>query len=454
MTGPAGLPDPYAPTTEALWDLDGAAPSEASEASGLSDGPEPTTGAGDPPPGTFTDPDPEQAAAVRAAAQAARDALDLEREVRWLRIRHLARIEHEAVLAAEAAAAHKLRIVGGDEFMYGEMDEELKIWGNGLISGWAPGESLMIFGPPGVGKSTLMHQLMLGRLGLVEQVLGMAVHDSGGRVFYLAADRPRQLRRAMRRFARPEWREVFADRLVLHEGPLPVDITTPHGKDWVADQAQFHKADTVIVDSIKDVCPSPSEDGPANGYNLARQECIARGIEWLEGHHNRKASDGNRRPNKLDDVYGSRWLTGGAGSVLCLWGEAGDRVIELTQLKSPAGYFNPTQIEINFSTGGLAVPGAAVTAIGNRVALTSGPPRTVLEALVRGPADGMTAKHVGETMQRTERTARTQLERHVERAEVERYRLDDRVFYRLTGHQQGEIDADVPWANLNPNTNT
>jgi replicative DNA helicase len=295
---------------------------------------------------------------------------------------------------------------------------------------------------------------MLGRLGLVEEVLGMPVFDSGGRVFYLAADRPRQLRRAMRRFARPEWREVFADRLVLHEGPLPVDITTPAGKDWVADQAQHHKADTVIVDSVKDVCPSPSEDGPANGYNLARQECIARRIEWLEGHHNRKASDGNRKPNKLDDVYGSRWLTGGAGSVLCLWGEAGDRIIELTQLKSPAGYFNPTQVEINFSTGGLSIPGSARTAIGTAVSLTTGAPRSVLEALARGPEEGMTAKRVAEMMQRTEAAVRKQLERHVTRAEVYRDDSGERVHYRMTGHTQEEIDRDAPWANLSPNTNT
>lgn len=440
------MTDPTTP--DGLWALDfGAVPADAP-------GPAEPAGPTEPPPGTFDDPDPEVAKTRRLAAEAERDAKDLEREIRWLRIRHHARLAHDAELADAAAAAHKLRIVSGDDFLYGEMDDELKIWGNALVSGWAPGESLMVFGPPGVGKSTLMHQLMLGRLGLVEAVLGMPVADSGGRVFYLAADRPRQLRRAMRRFARPEWREVFADRLVLHEGPLPVDITSPAGKDWVADQAQFHKADTVIIDSIKDVCPSPSEDGPANGYNMARQECIARGIEWLEGHHNRKASDGNRKPNKLDDVYGSRWLTGGAGSVLCLWGEGGDRVVELSQLKSPAGHLHPTQVEINFSTGGLSLANTAVTAIGTTVPVTQGPPRSALEALVRGPATGMTSRQVAEVVQRPEKGVRTQLERHVSRAEVEKLNHSDGVHYRLTGFQQGEIDRDAPWTDLNPYTNT
>jgi replicative DNA helicase len=43
-------------------------------------------------------------------------------------------------------------------------------------------------------------------------------------------------------------------------------------------------------------------------------------------------------------VYGSRWLTAGMGSVLLLWGEAGDLVIELTHLKQPAEDVGPFRI--------------------------------------------------------------------------------------------------------------
>ena len=36
-------------------------------------------------------------------------------------------------------------------------------------------------------------------------------------------------------------------------------------------------------------------------------------------------------------MYGSAWLTAGAGSVLLLWGEAGDPILDLHQLKAPIG---------------------------------------------------------------------------------------------------------------------
>lgn len=292
---------------------------------------------------------PEDAEAARVAARAHRVERVAEQYEEQFEARALATERWRRRQADEAAAEHRLRLLGGEEFLYSEVDEPPPIWGDVNSTGWSTGESIMIFGPPGVGKSTLGHQLILGRLGLIDHVLGMPVHDDGGHVLYVAGDRPQQIRRAMRRLARPEWREVLAARLVVHFGPLPADITTD--KDWLAQLAQDRGATTVVIDSIKDACPSPSEDGPANGYNLARQEALARGIEWLELHHNRKASTDNKTPTKIDDVYGNRWLTAGAGSVLCVWGEAGDQVVELTQLKTPMGLIQPTKMHIDFKTG-------------------------------------------------------------------------------------------------------
>ena len=45
--------------------------------------------------------------------------------------------------------------------------------------------------------------------------------------------------------------------------------------------------------------------------------------------------NGGAKPKRLADVYGSRWLTAGMGSVLLLWGEPGDLVVEVRHLKQP-----------------------------------------------------------------------------------------------------------------------
>ena len=43
-------------------------------------------------------------------------------------------------------------------------------------------------------------------------------------------------------------------------------------------------------------------------------------------------------------MYGSRWLTAGHGSVIVLWGEPGDAVVELTHLKQPADEVGPLEL--------------------------------------------------------------------------------------------------------------
>ncbi|MEU4639580.1 AAA family ATPase [Micromonospora sp. NPDC023814] len=266
-----------------------------------------------------------------------------------LRGRDVARRKFNAEQMHAAASERKLRLLDGWEFMDEDEGDDIPVWGTQETPVWAVGEPLMIFGPNGVGKSTLSHQLVFARIGLIKQVLGMPVLASPGKVFYVAADRPKQIKRAMRRLRKPEHREIIKERLVIHKGPLPFDVTID--KDALADLAQSHGATTIFIDSLKDVCSKPSNEESANGYNTARQEAIARGIEWVEDHHNRKASDDNKTPNTIEDVYGSRWLTAGAGSVICLWGEAGSTSVKLTQLKSPGGFLQPQDLTINHATG-------------------------------------------------------------------------------------------------------
>lgn len=342
-----------------------------------------------------------------------------------------------------AAADRKLRIVDAEEFLYGDADDPEPLWGDADSTGWAEGESLMVFGPPGVGKSTLAHLLMLGRLGLVSEVLGMPVRDDGGNVLYIAADRPKQIQRAMRRLATHDRRHLLKGRLVVHYGPLPVEVTVD--KNWLADLAVEHGATTIVVDSVKDLCQDPSDGLLANGYNLARQEALARGVEWLELHHNRKGTDGNKVPNKLDDVYGNRWLTAGAGSVVCVWGEAGDRIVDLTQLKTPAGMILPTKVEIGFTAGTMTLAGRSDGAPTHR------------DALRRGPADGMTVGAVAAALNRKEASIRVSMDRDVKDGLLEKYKhpvlLSNLYRFIVTPEPKPTPESSDALFDINPDVN-
>jgi hypothetical protein len=62
------------------------------------------------------------------------------------------------------------------------------------------------------------------------------------------------------------------------------------------------------------------KDESGSRVKAAFQELIASDVEFVDSHHQRKEQRDGGKPTKLADVYGSRWLTAGLGSVLLLWG--------------------------------------------------------------------------------------------------------------------------------------
>jgi hypothetical protein len=245
---------------------------------------------------------------------------------------------------AEASLSRK---VDGATFAFSQPPELPSHWGRDGEAAWTPGEALQIVGPDGVGKTTLLQQLSLARAGLRQELLGLPVAPAEGLVVYLAMDRPAQAARSLRRMVDANDEEVVAalrDRLAVWKGPLPVNVLERPRTfaDWI--EAEFLGASDVFVDSLKDLAPKLSDDEVGSKLNMARQELLARGVEVVEGHHQRKEQRGQGAPKSLADVFGSRWLTAGAGSVLLLWGEPGDLVVELLHLKQPAEPFGPHKL--------------------------------------------------------------------------------------------------------------
>lgn len=242
-------------------------------------------------------------------------------------------------------------LLAGDFLFNGDATDLRMVWGPDNTPLWAHGESLMIVGPPSTGKSTLAQRLVFSRIGLVAPVLDYPVADDTGRVLYLAMDRPNQVKRSMVRMVGEDAMTALNERMIVWRGPLPVDITNETNRDWLADLAIEEGVTTIVIDSLKDAVIRPSDEERASGYNSARQECLARDIEWLEIHHNRKSGADNRKPRTLDDVYGSRMLSAGAGSILSLWGEPGGSELEMTQIKPLGDTHKPLKLNLDGGTG-------------------------------------------------------------------------------------------------------
>lgn len=241
------------------------------------------------------------------------------------------------------------RFVDGGAFIHSIPDTTPAVWGSGEEVLWAEGEGLIVAGPQGVGKSTLAGNLVAAMITGGE-VLGYPVKRVD-RILYLAMDRPKQIARALRRQLGGVAENELAQRLVVWQGPPPEDLAA-HPERLLA-MAEKAKADVVIVDSLKDAALGLSSDEVGAGWNRARQTVLAAGIDVLELHHDRKTSDVTAPA--IEKLYGSVWITSGAGSVIHLGGEPGDPIVRLSHLKQPASEVGPFQINHDGVTGTMTI---------------------------------------------------------------------------------------------------
>jgi replicative DNA helicase len=264
--------------------------------------------------------------------------------------------EHEYYAEADAAApprgsgapedngagSRPPGLLDGAAFALDQPEHIPAVWGDGRGVLWAAGEPLMLYGPDGVGKTTVGQQLLLRRVGIgAPELFGLPVAPHG-RGLYLALDRPRQAGRSMRRMVSEEDRALLTERVCVWPRSVPFDIVrNPSGLLAFTLESGCR---TVLIDSVKDLAPNLSDEESGAAFHKACQLCLEAEIEVVALHHPRKAQADNKKPRTLADVYGSRWLTAGMGSVILLWGDAGDPVVKLEHLKQPAEIVGPFEL--------------------------------------------------------------------------------------------------------------
>lgn len=308
--------------------------------------------------GDFPQPDEVldvDAAAARVAAwqQRLRERIDTRRVEEYIALRGreaaAEQKRHEDAEAAKRAVAASSRIADGASFLLDVPSTPVAIWGKGDDILWPRGEALMIAGPQGVGKTTLAGQLLAGSIGLLPEVLGLPMTPCTNRVLYLAMDRPQQAQRSLRRLFREADRRMLAEVLRFWSGPPPADLAT--SPETLLEMCRQHDADVVFVDSLKDAAVGLSKDETGAGYNRARQLALAEGVQVVELHHVKKSGGESGTPKNIDGIYGSVWLTSGTGSVVMLWGEPGDPLVEFLHLKQPMNVVGPWHIVHDAVTG-------------------------------------------------------------------------------------------------------
>lgn len=249
----------------------------------------------------------------------------------------------------QKAKAGALEPQPGGAFLFDHEPTEA-VWGTSGQVAWSAGEPLLVVGPSGIGHTTLLDNLLLARVGILAPVvLGMPVVRDERPGLLLAADRPAQARRSLRRMVTEADRANLDEHLIVHAGATAFHLACE--PERLIEDAVALGVGTVAIDALKDVAPGLTDDEVGSGVARALNGLVTAGLEVIVCHHNRKAQADNRKPRALDDVYGSAWITAAAGSVLLLWGKAGDPVVELTQLKQADGEVGPLKVLLDFETG-------------------------------------------------------------------------------------------------------
>lgn len=307
--------------------------------------------------------------------------------------------------------------IDGGTFIFDEPVDVPAIWGQDSRVLWAEGESLMIAGQQGLGKTTLAGMIIRALIGLGDgTVLGLKVTPTDKPILYLAMDRPRQIARSMRRQFNAAEREIVAQKLIVRRGPPPADLAAH--PPLLAAMAEHYGAGIVLVDSLKDAALGLSNDEVGAAWNRARQYLLGAGRQLFELHHCVKRGHNGAPIKDINDVYGSAWLTNGCGSVILLTGEPGDPIIGFRHVKQPAEEVGPWRLAHDQSAGKLTVEHSF----------------DLIELVKAAGADGLTAK--GAAMAITQKRDPSNAE--VEKARRKLISLEvDKLLVRVSGSKGG-----------------
>src|SRR5581483_3315691 len=148
----------------------------------------------------------------------------------------------------------------------------------------ASGEATFVVAQTGVGKSTYGQNYVLHRIGVRPgPFLGYTVRPLGPDevLLYVAADRPRQILRSLRRMVSEDDEKTLDDRLVVWRGPLPYVLNQEPRRllDHVR-RLEDHLGRAVrevILDSLKDVALELSKDEGGSGVADAVNHLVGDG---------------------------------------------------------------------------------------------------------------------------------------------------------------------------------
>lgn len=128
--------------------------------------------------------------------------------------------------------------------------------------------------------------------------------------------------------------EAFSKTEMWNENMFIIAPDIDEGLSTLEKTLKELNPDVLIIDSISELASedlNETETRKIMRWMKKVRKTITVGIVAI--HHNRKASDSNKKPRKLSDLYGSFLFGKSSDTVICLWQEEGRELIEADTLK-------------------------------------------------------------------------------------------------------------------------
>lgn len=189
----------------------------------------------------------------------------------------------------------------------------------------------ILVSPGGVGKSQFSIQLGAAA-SLQKEFLG---HPATGqyRTGFLSCEMgPVRLKSLMSTIGQgytPEETATLQENFVLSPLGQGIPLKVEAGRNWLRKYLDDYSIEFLVVDSLGKVVEDLNDDAEVRKvYGFLQSLRVP---VWVI-HHTRKAQEGNKKPNKLGDVYGSQYITSEPDYVGSLWKEEG--YLEWSHLKN------------------------------------------------------------------------------------------------------------------------
>jgi hypothetical protein len=227
-------------------------------------------------------------------------------------------------------------VFGFESFMEHEIHVE---W---LVDGLLQERGYMLLtGPSGVGKTQFTLRMAINMALGRKEFAGEKIMRPAKILFFSLEMAHADLKYFLTIMAKDLSKEDHAlleSNLILVPYGESIYLNQDEGRNQFNDVIELIDPDVVIVDSM----------GSTSSGGLSNEEIVKSIMDFNDRirkkyniatwfiHHMRKASGDNKKPNKLDDVYGNQYIVNRATSVLCLWPNK-DNKIDIIPLKIRLG---------------------------------------------------------------------------------------------------------------------